>query len=96
MITYKLSAPNEEQIKSYLAELCEQDEWEQYASNLSIGIHNTYYIGRIVDVPAETEEGEPTYLDGYHADVHASTELTLPDWITLHNPTNPVHSFGGV
>jgi hypothetical protein len=97
MTTYKLSAPTEDEIKSYLADLCEHDEWEQYASNLSIGIHNTYYIGRIVDVPAETEEGEPTYLDGFHADVHVpdGTELTLPDYITRHNPTNPVHSFGG-
>jgi hypothetical protein len=94
MTTYKLSAPTEEQIKSFLAELTEHEQWEQYASNLSIGIHNTYYIGRIVDVPAETEDDEPTYLDGFHADVHASTELTLPDYITRHFPDNPVHGFG--
>jgi hypothetical protein len=98
MTTYKLSAPTEEQIKSYLAELTQHEQWEQYASNLSIGIHNTYYIGRIVDIPAETEEDESTYLEGYHADIHASdgTELTLPDYITRHFPDNPVHSFGGV
>jgi hypothetical protein len=98
MTTYKISAPTEEQIKSYLAELTQHDEWEQYASNLSIGIHNTYYIGRIVDVPAETEEDEPTYREGFHADIHASdgVELTLPDYITRHFPDNPVHSFGGV
>jgi hypothetical protein len=102
MITYKLSAPTEEQIKSYLAELTQHEQWEQYASNLSIGIHNTYYIGRIVDVPAElNDEGEvvtePTYLEGFHADIHVpdGTELTLPDWITRHFPDNPVHSFGG-
>ena len=90
MTTYKLSASTEEQIKSYLAELTQHEQWEQYASNLSIGIHNTYYIGRI--------ENESTYLEGYHADIHVpdGTELTLPDYITRHFPDNPVHSFGGV
>jgi hypothetical protein len=94
MTTYKLSAPTEEQIKSYLADLCEQDEWEQYASNLKKGIHNTYYIGRIVDPESDPEN--PTYREGFNADIHATdeAELTLPDYITLNNPTNPVHGFG--
>ena len=97
MITYKLSAPTEEQIKSYLAELTQHEQWEQYLSNLEKGIHNTYYIGRIVDIPAETEEDEPAYLDGFHSDIHVpdGVELTLPDYITRHFPDNPVHSFGG-
>jgi hypothetical protein len=99
MITYKLSAPTEELIKSYLAELTQHDEWEQYASNLSIGIHNTYYIGRIVDVQAELNEdgevvSEATYIEGYHADVLAHVELTLPEGITRHYPATPVHTFG--
>jgi hypothetical protein len=94
MTTYKLSAPTEEQIKSYLAEMTEHDEWEQYASNLGKGIHNTVWLGILPDRNSDPEN--PTYREGFNADIHATdeAELTLPDYITLHNPTNPVHGFG--
>ncbi len=101
MKTYKLSAPSEEQLKSFLGEITQHEQFEQYLSNHKLGIHNTYYIGRIVDVQAELNEdgevvSEATYLNGFHADIHATddAELTFPDFITLHEPTNPVHLFG--
>jgi hypothetical protein len=92
MTTYKLSAPTEEQIKSYLADLCEQDEWEQYVSNLGKGIHNTVWLGILPDRNSDPEN--PTYLEGYHADIHSAVSIDLPDYITRHFPDNPVHGFG--
>jgi hypothetical protein len=92
MTTYKLSAPTEAELKAYLTELTGATEWAQYLSDLSNGVECCYYIGQI---PTEDSDPEaPTYLEGYHADVLARVELTLPEGITRHYPATPVHTFG--
>ena len=95
---YKLSTQTEAEIKAYLTEIIEAEEWEQYLSNLNKGIHNCVYLGKLVKIPAEyDEEGNITkelkYYEGYHADVMCDQALEIPDHITEHSPQNPKHTF---
>ena len=95
---YKLSAQTEAEIKAYLVEITEADEWQQYLSNRSKGIHNCVYLGKLTDKPAKyNEDGnvitDQTYFDGYHADVMTDNELDVPKHIKRHNPEHPKHNF---
>jgi hypothetical protein len=71
---------------------------EQYASNLAEGIHCTVQLGQITEVDATfDDEGniltEAVLSERYHADILTDRELTLPNGITRHFPTQPKHGF---
>jgi hypothetical protein len=90
MINNQISAKTEAKLLDYIETLT--DSREQYASNLTDGIHNCVILGRIVEVEA-TEEAEAVLSERYHADIHATHELDLPSGIQRHFPDNPRHRF---
>jgi hypothetical protein len=96
MTNYQISATTEAELLEYIESLT--GSTEQYASNLSDGIHCTVQLGQITEVDATfDDEGniltEAVLSERYHADILTDRELTLPNGITRHFPTQPKHGF---
>jgi Ni,Fe-hydrogenase III large subunit len=89
MHIYKLSAPDELTMLDFIESLT--GSREQFAMNLTNGIHNCVQIGHVVE-----DETPPALSERFHTDIMSEAELTLPDGITRHYPTSPVHGFAGL
>jgi Ni,Fe-hydrogenase III large subunit len=89
MHIYKLSAPDESTMLDFIESLT--GSREQFAMNLANGIHNCVQLGRVVE-----DKTPPVLSERFHTDIMSETELTLPDGITRHYPTSPVHGFAGL
>jgi Ni,Fe-hydrogenase III large subunit len=89
MHIYKLSAPDESTMLDFIESLT--GSREQFAMNLANGIHNCVQLGHVVE-----DETTPVLSERFHTDIMSEVELTLPDGITRHYPTSPVHGFAGL
>jgi hypothetical protein len=58
-------------------------------------IHNCVQLGHVTEVEG-TDETPPVLSERFHTDIMSEAELTLPDGITRHYPTSPVHGFAGL
>jgi hypothetical protein len=93
MHIYKLSAPDELTMLDFIESLT--GSREQFAMKLANGIHNCVQIGHVTEVEG-TDETPPVLSERFHTDIMSEAELTLPDGITRHYPTSPVHGFAGL
>jgi hypothetical protein len=93
MHIYKISAPDESTMLDFIESLT--GSREQFAMNLANGIHNCVQIGHVTEVEG-TDEAPPVLSERFHTDIMSEVELTLPDGITRHYPTSPVHGFAGL
>jgi hypothetical protein len=93
MHIYKLSAPDESTMLDFVESLT--GSREQFAMKLANGIHNCVQIGHVTEVEG-TDETPPVLSERFHTDIMSEAELTLPDGITRHYPTSPVHGFAGL
>jgi hypothetical protein len=93
MHIYKISAPDESTMLDFIESLT--GSREQFAMNLANGIHNCVQIGHVTEVEG-TDETPPVLSERFHTDIMSEAELTLPDGITRHYPTSPVHGFAGL
>jgi Ni,Fe-hydrogenase III large subunit len=89
MHIYKLSAPDESTMLDFIESLT--GSREQFAMKLANGIHNCVQLGHVVE-----DETTPVLSERFHTDIMSEVELTLPDGITRHYPTSPVHGFAGL
>ena len=90
MIITKTSAPTETELLDFIEALT--GKREQFASNLSEGIHNIVQLGNVVEVEA-TEDTEAVYSDRFHADIMHEHEIEIPESFQVHNPEQPRHHF---
>jgi hypothetical protein len=93
MHIYKLSAPDESTMLDFIESLT--GSREQFAMKLANGIHNCVQLGHVTEVEG-TDETPPVLSERFHTDIMSEAELTLPDGITRHYPTSPVHGFAGL